>query len=56
MTTIELETEVDRLLAEEAAQRRAELATLVQERREREQAQQAAASRTRRPGGAPEGV
>ncbi len=39
MTTIDLETEVDRLLAEEAAQRRAQLVQQLQERREREQAQ-----------------
>ena len=35
-----IDVEVERLLAEEAAQRRAELAALVQERRDREQAQQ----------------
>ena len=40
MTTIDLETEVQALLAEEAAQRRAQLAALVQERHEREHAQQ----------------
>ena len=42
MTTIELETEVDRLLAEEAAQRRAQLVQQLQERHELEQAQQQA--------------
>ncbi len=39
---VDIDVEVERLLAEEAAQRRAELAARVQERRDREQAQQQA--------------
>ena len=37
---VDIDVEVERLLAEEAAQRRADLAARVQERRDREQAQQ----------------